>query len=113
MVFWGSEGAKIPWCFGWFFLGIYLNTKEKKIRVASVTTRTLHVIIVRDEFPRTWAFRHLENPNMRSFKGQHDKGQQDREPLRGQSASERVSEREDFERFLEVFKGFQRFLEGF
>ena len=31
--------------------------------------------------------------NCKSFKGQHDQGQQDREPLTGKSASERVSER--------------------
>ena len=40
-------------------------------------------------------------------------GQQDREPLRGKSASERVSEREGFQRFLEIFRGFQRFSEIF
>ena len=31
-------------------------------------------------------------PNCRSFKGQRDQAQEDREPLRGKSASERVSE---------------------
>ena len=44
-------------------------------------------------------------------------GQQDREPLRGKSASERVSEREVFrvilQRFSEVFRDFQRFWRGF
>ena len=44
----------------------------------------------------------------REFKGQHDWGQQDREPLRGKPASarvsERFSEREDFQRFPEVFQ---------
>ena len=29
----------------------------------------------------------------RNIKGQHDEGQQDQEPLRGKSASERVSEK--------------------
>ena len=48
------------------------------------------------------------------IKGQRDQGQQDREPLRGKSASERVSEREGFQRvfrgwFSEVFRDFQRF----
>ena len=31
--------------------------------------------------------------------------------MRGKSASERVSEREGFQRFSEVFRGFHRFLE--
>ena len=39
----------------------------------------------------------------REFKGQMSRGRQDREPLRGKSASERVAEREGFQRFLEVF----------
>ena len=40
------------------------------------------------------------------FKGQHDLGQQGGEPLRGKSASKRVSEREGFQRFLEGFRRF-------
>ena len=36
------------------------------------------------------------------------KGQQDREPLRGKSASERVSEREGFQRFSELFQTYFR-----
>ena len=46
-------------------------------------------------------------------KGQMNSGQQDREPLRGKFASERVSEREGCQRFSEVFRGFQRFSEAF
>ena len=49
----------------------------------------------------------------RKIKGQQDKGQQAWEVLRGKSASERVSEREGFQRFLEVFRGLQRFVEVF
>ena len=53
----------------------------------------------------------LEAVLRREFKGQHDEGQQDRELLRGKSASERVSvrvservfEREGIQRFLKVF----------
>ena len=33
----GSRGVKHPWCFGWVFLGFYLNTKEWKIRVLLVS----------------------------------------------------------------------------
>ena len=62
----------------------------------------------------------LGHPACRSFKGQHDQGQQDCEVLRGKSASERVSERiseregfRGFQRFSEVFRGFERFLEVF
>ena len=40
--------------------------------------------------------------------GQHDLGQQDREPLRGKSASERTSKR-----VSEVFRGVQRVFRGF
>ena len=47
------------------------------------------------------------------FKGQQNRGQQDREPLRGKSASERVSEREGFQRVFRRFKGFQKFSEVF
>ena len=41
--------------------------------------------------------------------GEEFKGQQDREPLRGKSASERTSEKEGFQRFSE---GFQRVFRG-
>ena len=41
----------------------------------------------------------------RGLKGQHDQVQQDREPLRGKSASERES--------FQVFRSFQRFSEVF
>ena len=71
-----------------------------------------------------------EAPNRRSFKGQHDWGQQAWEVLRGKSASERVPERTSerdgfrafqsfsevfrgFQRFSEIFRGFQRFFRGF
>ena len=47
----------------------------------------------------------------REIKGQHDEGQQDREPRRGKSASERVSEREGIQRFSRGFKRFPRFSE--
>ena len=63
-----------------------------------------------------WPFLPQINGHWRKIKGQHDYGQQDREPLRGKSASERTSEREGFgglQRFLEVFRGLQRFLEVF
>ena len=59
------------------------------------------------------------NLSWRKIKGQHDQGQQDREPLRGKSASERVSERTSergvfrgFQSFSEAFRGFQRFSEA-
>ena len=42
---WGSEGVKNPWCLHWFFLGFYLNTKERKIRVHGITTR--HRVFIR------------------------------------------------------------------
>ena len=41
--------------------------------------------------------------------GANEQGQQDREHLRGKSASERVSEREGFQRLLEVSRGYERF----
>ena len=47
-----------------------------------------------------------------SLRGNTIRGQQDREPLRGKPASERVSEREVFrvfQRFLVVFSDFKRF----
>ena len=50
---------------------------------------------------------------LEKVQGTNEKGQRDREPLRGKSASERVSEREDFQRFLEVLGDFQRSLKVF
>ena len=58
------------------------------------------------------------NQHRRKIKGQQDRGQLDREPLKGKSSSERVSERvfdrvservserEGFQRLSEVFSGF-------
>ena len=51
-------------------------------------------------------------PLEKRLRGNTIKGQQDQEPLRGKSASERVSEREGFQRFSEVFRGFYWFLEA-
>ena len=58
-----------------------------------------------------------------SSRGNTIRGNRTGEPLRGKSASERVSESEGFQRFsevvggfeklLEVFRGFQRFFRGF
>ena len=44
--------------------------------------------------------------NWRKIKGQHDLGEQDRGPLTGKSASERVSEREGFQSLSEIFRAF-------
>ena len=50
-----------------------------------------------------------------SLRGNRNRGNRP-EVLRGKSASERVSEREGFQKFselLEVLRGFERFSEGF
>ena len=51
-----------------------------------------------------WALEILQSVSERVQEA-NEQGQQDREPLRGRSASERVSEREGFQRFLEVLRG--------
>ena len=48
----------------------------------------------------------------REFTGQMNQGQQDREPLRGKSVSERVSEREGVQRFSEVVRDFLEVFRG-
>ena len=63
---------------------------------------------------------HKEQVSGRELNGANEEGQQDREPLRGKSASERVSEREGFQRFLkgflqrlsEVFRDLSEFFRG-
>ena len=49
---------------------------------------------------------HLKCELIESLRGNTVGGQQDREPLRGKSASERVSEREMFRVFSEVLRDF-------
>ena len=63
--------------------------------------------------PRQSGFKLVENRCIReTLLGANEQGQQDREPLRGKSASERVSERKAFQRFSEIFRGPQRPLTG-
>ena len=55
--------------------------------------------------------RHFSDISRKEFKGQKHMGQQNREPLRGKSASERVSEREGSQRISECFSS-RRALHG-